>query len=97
MLRLILCTALFATVGSWAGDVDYKVDGQDYEGYALKKSKSAPTVLLLHDWDGLTGYEKKRAKMIKKLGYSVFGSERYREGPDKLSWRRFAHFLKDVK
>ncbi|MDD9950803.1 MAG: dienelactone hydrolase family protein [Zetaproteobacteria bacterium] len=52
--------------------VDYEVQGKTYQGYVLKKSATAPLVMLVHDWDGLTEYEVKRADMLAKLGYSVF-------------------------
>ena len=29
-------------------------------------------ILLIHDWDGITSYEKQRASMLNQLGYSVF-------------------------
>ncbi len=39
-------------------NVIYQVDGMDYEGYWSEASDQAPLVLLIHDWDGLTDYEK---------------------------------------
>ena len=50
----------------------YQVNGQSYEGYYISPSDQAPFVLLIHDWDGLTDYEIKRANMIADLGYAVF-------------------------
>lgn len=53
-------------------NVIYQVDGMDYEGYWSEASDQAPLVLLIHDWDGLTDYEKKRSEMLNELGYNVF-------------------------
>ena len=50
----------------------YQVNGQSYEGYYISPSDRAPFVLLIHDWDGLTDYEVKRANMLADLGYAVF-------------------------
>ncbi len=36
-----------------------------------------PGVLIVHQWKGLTDYEKKRAEMLAKLGYNVFALDIY--------------------
>ena len=64
-----------------AGDaVDYSVNGELFEGYMEKGEENAPMVLLIHDWDGLTDYEVKRAGMLKEMGYSVFAIDLYGKG-----------------
>ena len=60
--------------------VTYDVNGQAYEGYYVSPDASAPLVLLIHDWDGLTNYEIERAKMLGKLGYSVFVADLFGKG-----------------
>jgi dienelactone hydrolase len=60
--------------------VNYQVDGQDYEGYYISSGEHAPLVLMVHDWDGLTGYEIKRATMLSDLGYSVFVADLFGAG-----------------
>lgn len=70
-------------VAAWAaegGAVTYQVEGQDYEGYFVSAGENAPLVLLLHDWDGLTDYEVKRAHMLADLGYSVFAADLFGAG-----------------
>lgn len=52
--------------------VFYKVGNEGYEGYFASAGGNAPLVLLIHDWDGLTQYERQRADMLAELGYSVF-------------------------
>jgi dienelactone hydrolase len=37
-------------------------------------------VLLVHDWDGLTDYEIKRANMLADLGYAVFALDLFGAG-----------------
>ena len=37
-------------------------------------------MLLIHDWDGLTDYEVKRAKMLSDMGYAVFAADLFGAG-----------------
>ena len=78
----ISALALLATSAHAAGGstVTYSVDGQDYEGYFVSKKAEAPFVLLIHDWDGLTDYEVKRANMLAEMGYSVFAADLFGKG-----------------
>lgn len=69
--------SFFALAGE---DKIYNVNGSDYEGYWAKVSDTAPLVLLVHDWDGLTDYEKKRAAMLNELGYNVFAADLFGKG-----------------
>lgn len=74
-------TILMASGALAAGKVvDYQVDGQPYEGYYISPSAGAPLVLLIHDWDGLTDYEVKRAGMLADLGYAVFAADLFGKG-----------------
>ena len=73
--------AIFASTVNAAGtSVDYKINGESYEGYYISPSQNAPLILLLHDWDGLTEYEVKRANMLADLGYAVFAADLYGKG-----------------
>ena len=65
---------------SFSKTITYQVDGKPYEGYYVTPGKSAPLVLLLHDWDGLTDYEIKRAEMLKQEGYAVFAADLFGKG-----------------
>ena len=60
--------------------VNYEVDGAAYEGYYVSSGDGAPLVLLIHDWDGLTDYEIKRADMLAEMGYSVFAADLFGAG-----------------
>ena len=67
---------------SMAGDfVSYTVNGESFQGYFSKPSATdAPLILLIHDWDGLTDYEVKRADMLADIGYAVFAADLYGAG-----------------
>jgi len=82
MFKYIFLIVLFPTVAMGAAGtaVTYQIDGQAYEGYYISPSDSAPLVLLVHDWDGLTDYEIKRAGMLAELGYAVFAVDLFGAG-----------------
>lgn len=80
-LSFLLIFMLASTAGAASGEfVTYQVDGADYEGYFARATANAPLVLLIHDWDGLTDYEVKRADMLAKRGYSVFAADLFGAG-----------------
>ena len=81
LLSLFLVLAVAGvSLGAGGSSVMYKVDGQSYEGYYVSPSAKAPLVLLIHDWDGLTDYEVKRAEMLAGLGYAVFAADLFGAG-----------------
>jgi len=76
-----MATSLLLTSASaLAQDITYQVSGEEYQGYYVSAGTKAPLVLLLHDWDGLTDYEKKRADMLQQMGYSVFAADLFGKG-----------------
>jgi len=89
-----LLTLLFVILSStttFAGEnITYSVDSKPYEGYFINVKPGAPLVLLIHDWDGLTDYEIKRAQMLADLGYSVFAADLFGAGvrPTKVEDKR---------
>ena len=66
--------------GGAGENVAYQIDGVSYEGYYISPSEDAPLVFLVHDWDGLTDYEIKRANMLADAGYAVFAADLYGAG-----------------
>ncbi len=82
MKYLLLMSVLLApfTVYGAGVNVTYDVNGKSYEGYYVNAGKDRPFVLLLHDWDGLTDYEMKRAEMLSELGYTVFAADLFGAG-----------------
>ena len=77
---MILMLAVTTTASAGGMNVSYDVNGQPYEGYYVSPSPSAPLVLLIHDWDGLTDYEVKRADMLAAEGYAVFAADLFGAG-----------------
>lgn len=80
---LLILALLVFPVSAFAADgkaVTYDVNGMSYEGYFIDAKKGAPFVLLIHDWDGLTDYEVKRARMLSQRGYSVFAADLFGAG-----------------
>lgn len=73
-LLLLICSHLSAET------LEYRYQDEILEGYYLEASVSAPLVILIHDWDGPTSYEFRRAKMLHELGYSVFVADIYGAG-----------------
>jgi dienelactone hydrolase len=66
-LLCVLALALAARAGApWR----YQVGEMACEGYQAGPA-AGPLVLLIHDWDGLTDYEMRRAEMLAEAGYVV--------------------------
>ncbi|KUF11169.1 dienelactone hydrolase family protein [Pseudoponticoccus marisrubri] len=57
----------------------YTVGETEFEGYVATNSaiESKGTVLIVHDWDGMTAYEERRAEMLAALGYTAFAIDVY--------------------
>ena len=63
--------------------IEYKQRDTTLEGflaYDTAVTGRRPGVLVVHQWKGLSGYEKKRAEMLAKLGYNVFCVDIYGKG-----------------
>ncbi|MGH6735208.1 MAG: dienelactone hydrolase family protein [Methyloceanibacter sp.] len=61
--------------------VIYDIDGETFEGYrATPSDDSKGLVLIIHDWDGLTAYEQKRAEMLAVMGYDAFAVDIFGKG-----------------
>ena len=82
ILYPLMLAAILSTTAAAAGGkaVSYQVDGKSYEGYFITPGAGAPLVLLVHDWDGLTDYEIKRAGMLAEMGYAVFAVDLFGTG-----------------
>ncbi|MGR3496954.1 dienelactone hydrolase family protein [Citreimonas sp.] len=84
MIRTILATT--ALLGATAASAEisaeyhtYTVGDREYEGYVATNTAIEPkgTVLIVHDWDGMTEYEERRAEMLAALGYTAFAIDVY--------------------
>jgi dienelactone hydrolase len=63
--------------------IEYKQGDTVLEGwlaYDERVKGPRPAVLIIHQWKGLTDYEKKRAEMLAQLGYNVFALGIYGKG-----------------
>ncbi|MBV5317354.1 MAG: dienelactone hydrolase family protein [Desulfobulbaceae bacterium] len=87
---IFLCVLCVGDVSAANGPVRYQVQGETFEGYYLSPAAHAPLVLLVHDWDGLTAYEIKRAEMLAGLGYAVFAVDLFGAGirPDTVEEKK---------
>ena len=81
-IALLSLAAAGLAVPAVAGEaVDYRAGGADYRGYfAPAERDAAGIVLVIHDWDGLTEYEKTRADMLAAMGYDAFAVDLYGAG-----------------
>lgn len=80
-LGLMVLTLSQTAAAITTKNITYTVDNQPYEGYYAKADKpNAPFILLIHDWDGLTDYERKRADMLANQGYNVLAADMFGQG-----------------
>ena len=80
IIALFIILIVSATANAAGMPVSYEFNGQRYEGYFVSPSPNAPLILLIHDWDGLTDYEVKRANMLADMGYAVFAADLFGAG-----------------
>ena len=81
---IVFFTVLFmATVGEakiMEKSISYTHNGTSLEGYLAYDSELSgknPGVLIVHQWMGLTDYEKHRARQLAELGYVAFALDMY--------------------
>lgn len=81
-LLVLGMAAALVPFGVQAGEsATYSVDGADYEGYSAPAAGgSKGLVLIVHDWDGLTEYEQRRAEMLAQMGYDAFAIDLFGKG-----------------
>lgn len=63
--------------------IEYKQGDVTCEGvvaYDTAVQGKRPGVLIVHQWKGLTNYERKRAEMLAQLGYAVLCADIYGKG-----------------
>jgi dienelactone hydrolase len=84
LLRLIAALSLAASLHAKivGQDLDYNAGSTTCQGFiAYDDSKpKAPGILIVHQWMGLTDYEKGRAKQLAALGYVAFCADIYGKG-----------------
>lgn len=63
--------------------IEYPLDGQAHTGYLAYDDAipaPRPAVLVVHEWWGLSEYEKSRVRMLAELGYAAFAVDMYGAG-----------------
>jgi dienelactone hydrolase len=77
---LLMTTILTSRAAIHTEAVEYKQGDTTLEGYLAYDdsiSGKRPGVLVVHQWLGLTGYEKHRAQQLAALGYVAFCADIY--------------------
>ncbi|WP_372610576.1 dienelactone hydrolase family protein [Halomonas sp.] len=72
-------------------DIIYQLGDEAFEGYLVTaQGESRGTVLVIHDWDGLDDYERRRADMLAEQGYDAFAVDLYGRGnrPEEIDARK---------
>jgi len=88
MKKLILTVLALACAGAVRAGihtqiVEYKQGDTTLEGFVAYDDATQgkrPGVLIVHQWLGLTDYEKHRAEMLAQLGYVAFCADIYGKG-----------------
>ena len=90
IFTFVLVLMISSTAAAAGKSIVYEVSGASYEGYYTGTSGNAPLILLVHDWNGLTDYEIKRADMLAEMGYTVFAVDLFGAGvrPTKVEDKR---------
>ncbi|MBK6771440.1 MAG: dienelactone hydrolase family protein [Ignavibacteria bacterium] len=82
-ILLIFITAMNVKSEIITKDVEY-YDGstllQGYLAYDNSKSSLSPGILIIHQWKGLSDYEKMRARQLAEMGYVAFAADIYGKG-----------------
>lgn len=79
----LLCVFGFACPAFAGENAMYKDGDTVLEGYIARPAdtaKPAPVVMIVHQWMGLTDYEKMRADMLAKEGFVAFAVDMYGQG-----------------
>ena len=83
---LVICLLAVAAVaqdGIMTADVEYSHEGTTLQGYVAVDTTVEgvrPGILIIHQWMGLTDYEKMRARQLAELGYVAFAADIYGKG-----------------
>ncbi len=78
---LVMSTGAYSQV--MGGEIDYTSAGTICQGYLAKdlnKAGKRPGILIVHDWNGVDGYEESRAVQLAKLGYVALCADIYGKG-----------------
>ena len=87
-----LAATLALAAPALADDVAYSVNGEAFTGYWAQAENPKGLVLIVHDWDGMTDYERQRADMLADMGYNAFALDMFgdKTPTDSMDHRRAA-------
>ena len=83
LLLLALAATFAARAEIVSKPIEYKEGSATLEGlwvYDDAVQGKCPSILVVHQWKGLSAYETKRSHMLAKLGYNVFAVDIYGKG-----------------
>lgn len=83
VIAVLVLTASLASGEIITRTVQYEHEGTVLEGYLAYDSTVTgprPGIVVVHQWKGLTDYEKMRARMLAELGYVAFAADIYGKG-----------------
>ena len=80
LFTVFLVLIVSSTSNVLGKEISYEINGEPFEGYFINPSPKAPLILLIHDWDGVTDYEIRRANMLADMGYAVFVADLFGAG-----------------
>jgi len=83
ILLLALSTLAPARAALQHDVIEYRDGDTVLQGYMVRREEmkgEAPGILVIHDWNGLGDYEKKRADMLAELGFVAFALDIYGKG-----------------
>lgn len=75
-VSLFMASTLLAAP-AFAEDVAYTMGEENFTGYWAEAENPKGLVLIAHDWDGMTDYERKRADMLAEMGYNAFALDMF--------------------
>jgi len=79
----LICAVAPAFAALQTREIEYK-DGETtlvgYLAYDDATTGRRPGVMVVHQWTGITDYEKHRAEMLAELGYAAFVADIYGKG-----------------
>ncbi|HEX5400634.1 MAG TPA: dienelactone hydrolase family protein [Verrucomicrobiae bacterium] len=82
-ILIVLICSMTTRAAVHTETVEYKQGDTTLEGFLAYDDAITgprPGVLVVHQWMGLTDYEKKRAEMLAQLGYVAFCADIYGKG-----------------
>lgn len=80
-------------------EVAYEANGTELTGFLARpsdRSKSAPGVLVVHEWWGHNDYVRTRATQLAELGYVAFALDMYGTGKTASHPADATEFMKEV-